>query len=296
MRELRDERSAGRRDLFEDIPVDWDGDDTPTNPEVQLPGCRIHVEKPVDNHRYETLATPGNPDKILIVPDVHSPYVDYVAWRAMMGFARQWRPTTIKVLGDFADFYSVSFFDKDPKRASNLLEECKVANALLDELDDLGAQRKLFCEGNHEARASRYIRQRAPALEGAVTLDGLFGFQRRGWLFLPYGELARVGNLHIAHDVGKSGANAAAQAAVTVGHSICTGHTHRASLTYFGTALGERYVSATAGWLGDVAAADYANTTVKATWQHAFATATMDEVGDFALQIHPIVRGRVIGM
>jgi hypothetical protein len=212
----------------------------------------------------------------------------------MLGFAKDYRPDTIIHLGDLADFYCVSAHDKDPRRAINVVEECRVTNKLLDQLDSLRATTKIFCTGNHEDRLNRYLMRQAPALMGAISLDGLLGFQRRGWKVIPYGSQHRVGNLHVTHDVGKSGANAVAQTAAAVGHNIAFGHTHRLACTYFGTVLGERYVSASLGWLGNAEDATYVSNVTKAAWQHGFGIATMEKSGDFRLDLIPIVNYRII--
>lgn len=281
MRELRAEGTE-----IPDIPIEWD-DDRPTLPEP-IPACRVHVEKPVASY-----TLPPTPGRILIVPDTHAPFHDRLVWGAMLDWAHRNGPwATVIHLGDLADFYSVSDHDKDPRRAHNLVEECAVTNNLIADLNKLGAAHRVFCKGNHEYRLDRYLMRQAPALLGAVSLDGLLHLD--GWLQVPYGQMARVGNLHATHDVGKSGQNATQQTAAAVGHNVVFGHTHRAQLLYFGTALGERYVSATCGWLGDTAAADYVSTTVKAQWQHAFGVAEMDARGDFGLQLKPIVAGRVL--
>jgi hypothetical protein len=278
-----------------EVPILNDRWDRPT-PAEPIPACRVHVEKPVANYTLPALDCGKELERILLIGDVHAPFHDKYAWDAMMKFARQWRPHTIIQEGDFGDFYSVSDHDKDPRRANNLLEECKATNALFDELDDLKPERKIFDEGNHCWRLERHLMSKSSALLGAVTIDGLFHLQERGWMHVPYMSYGRIGNLHHTHDVGKSGANAVRQTAAAVGHSIAFGHCHRLEQIYFGTVLGERYTAACVGWLGDVAAANYVSEVVKAQWQHGFATALMDKGGDFELQLRPIVNYRVISL
>lgn len=268
-------------------------EDRPTSPEP-LPACRVHVENPAANYTFEPLDLGSELERILIIPDTHSPFHDPLAWKTLLDFGRKWRPHTLIHLGDLADFYSVSDHDKDPRRANNLLDECNVTNALLDELDDLGAVRRIFCEGNHEYRLERYLMRHAPALLGIASVDHLLRLQERGWSRIPYAMHGRVGKLYVTHEAGKSGQNAVQQMAQAVGGSIAFGHTHRLQIQYFGSILGDRHVSATCGWLGDKASATYKSEIEKAPWQLGFATAIMERSGCFELQARPIVDYRVL--
>lgn len=233
-------------------------------------------------------------DRLLIIPDTHAPFHDARAWDVMMRFARAWKPTRIRHLGDLNDFYSVSSHDKDPRRALTLEDETKVTRDLLDDLGNLKVTDKVLHKGNHEDRLDRYLMRQAPALLGVVSLDKLLDLRERGWKSLPYGDHFRTGNLFSVHDVGRSGQQATHQTAVAVGHNIVFGHTHRMQMEYFGTALGERYVAATCGWLGNVEEATYVSRIVRASWQLGFATAVMDKKGDFQLTLRPIVDYKVI--
>lgn len=278
---------------FQEMDDRGDFGDRPTIPEP-LPACRIHVEKPADNYTFDPLDLGSELERILILPDTHAPFHDPYAWDTAMRFAKKWRPHTLIHLGDLADFYSVSDHDKDPRRANNLLEECSTTNELLDELDDLGAQRKIFCTGNHEYRLERYLMRHAPALLGIASVDTLLDLSKRGWSVIPYAMHGRVGKLYVTHEAGKAGQNAVQQMAVAVGASIAFGHTHRLQVQYFGSILGDRHVSATCGWLGDKAAARYVSEIAKAPWQLGFATAIMERSGCFELQARPIVDYRVL--
>ena len=299
LKELRAERDElGRVD---EIPIDLsdfeDRKNTAGTGDYVFSGVPrdVAVKFPTSSNVYPALDCGAELDRILLLPDTHSPFHDRWAWDAAMSFARKWRPTTLVHVGDFADFYSVSDHSKDPSRAHNLLEECKTTKALRSELDDLGASRKFFCAGNHEYRLDRYVRDHAPALIGAVSIDQLLGLTEHGWVYSPYGKHIRIGDLHCTHDVGKCGKGAISQTAIAVGHNVVIGHSHRLGCEYFGTVLGERYVSASLGCLLDIAAADYKSEIEKAPWTHGFGTALMTKEGNFELQLHPIVNGRVIG-
>ncbi len=85
--------------------------------------------------------------RVLFIPDCHIPFHDEKAWNLMLKAAREFKPDTLVVLGDFADFYSVSAHDKNPTRVSNLEYEVGIVREKRAQLDKLGATRKIFVEG-----------------------------------------------------------------------------------------------------------------------------------------------------
>jgi len=218
-------------------------------------------------------------EKMLFVGDVHRPYHDQRAWDLTLKAARGFKPDII-VAQEMEDFYGVSSHSKDPKRMLQFDEELKDVNEAFDELDDLGATgRKIYVAGNHFDRLERYLRDKAPELHPLIELPGLYHLDRvgpkgqksRGWEYVPYKRHAKIGRLHITHDVGSAGRNAIWKAMEVFGHSVVTGHTHRISYVVEGNALGEARVSASFGWLGDVEQIDYMNLAkAKKDWSLGF--------------------------
>lgn len=196
-------------------------------------------------------------EKLWFIPDVHRPYHDQRAWRLMLKAAQAFKPDTIVVIGDFGDFYAVSDHIRDPLRKALFDWELADANKGLDELDALGATRKIFCKGNHEWRLARYLRTRAPALDGQITVEEKYHLATRNWELVEYMDHTTIGKLHVTHDVGVSGKNSVYRAASVFEHSVVTGHTHRLAYVVEGNALGVNKVSASFGWLGDVHQMDY---------------------------------------
>jgi hypothetical protein len=196
-------------------------------------------------------------DPILILPDVHRPYHDERAWQLVMKVGRAFKPHHLAVIGDFADFYTVSSHSKDPNRTTQLSEELTDVLFGLDELDDLGAVHKVYVGGNHEDRLTRYLRDKAPELFGVVSIDSILGLPERGWEYVPYKHHTKIGKLHLTHDVGTAGRYSTFKALDTYQHSIVTGHTHRLQYIVEGNAIGEFKLSAMFGWLGDSSKVDY---------------------------------------
>lgn len=196
-------------------------------------------------------------EPILVVPDSHHPYVDRRAWRLMLRAAKALKPQIIVSIGDLADFYTVSSHSKDPIRAARLVDEVAAVQKALDELDALGAKRKIFVAGNHESRLTRYLQDKAPELFGVVSIPSLLGLKERRWEYVPYKHDIKIGKIHWTHDVGAAGRNATFKALDTYQHSIVTGHAHRLQYIVEGNATGEFKLSAQFGWLGDISKIDY---------------------------------------
>lgn len=263
-----------------DIPVDWDEPHPADDEPATLPGSQ---PVPVG------WAFEAPLERILFIPDCHFPYVDRLAWALMLQCARRFRPHRIVVLGDFLDFYMVSDHDKDPRRVSQLADEVAEGNAALDELDALGADKRHFIAGNHEARLSRYLTTRAPALLDTVKLEELLHLGERGWTYTPFLESLRIGDLAATHACENAGMNAHRQAAGLFMGSVVIGHTHRIAVDQFG-AHGRSHTASMFGWLGSAPEATYLSTARKARyWSLGFGLGWMAADGTVHTQAVPIV-------
>lgn len=234
-------------------------------------------------------------ERILFIPDTHVPFEDARAWDVMMDVARAVRPETIVILGDFADMWAVSAHDKSPTRRENLESEMKAVASRLDELDSLGAKRKLYVEGNHEERLTRYMTQRAPDVFEYVQYRKIQRLDERGWQWVPYREHAKIGKVFVTHDLGEAGMYAAARARGTMGGNVVIGHVHRMQVNYASVAEGTGHVSAAFGWLGDSTKATYMPAAKRAAWQLGFGLGYMEPAtGNVHLQAVPIVDYRCV--
>jgi UDP-2,3-diacylglucosamine pyrophosphatase LpxH len=233
-------------------------------------------------------------EPILIVSDAHIPYHSKVWWDLLLQVGRALQPQHIVIIGDFADFYSVSDHDKDPERANQMDAELAAVDACLDQLDALGAKDKLYIEGNHEDRLRRHL-MKNPALARVVTTEKLLRLRERGWEFVPYKRHAQRGAVHFTHDVGAAGRNAVFRALDVYGHSVISGHTHRFAYIVEGTATGECKLSATFGWGGDVEQVDYmCLAKARKDWALGFAAGYLDPRSGYCyLTPLPVVHGTV---
>lgn len=196
----------------------------------------------------------------------------------------------IVVLGDYADFYSVSSHSKCSSVKQLLIDEVESVNEELDKLDKLfPSQLKVMLCGNHEFRLARYIQNQAPALFGVTDIRNLFKFdQRPNWRYVAYGPNQKhhvLGSKLIArHEPLGPNAETTARKAMA---SIVHGHTHRIEMACSTSLTGEQHISFCPGWLGDKR-----NETVfgyvkhHANWQLGFGIV---HVSDETKQFYPTI-------
>lgn len=289
--------------------VDWEGSSVPQYPEQSLPVTgrrkpstnirdRFEIERPepVPVQESCTAAAPSQGlEPVLVVADAHRPYYDRHWWDLLLQVGHAIRPKHIVIIGDFADFYSVSAHDKNPERAHHFDEELEDVERGLDELDALGATDKLYIEGNHEDRLRRYL-MKSPELSGRrISTPALLRLAERGWEFVPYKDHAVRGSMHYTHDVGTAGRTAVFRALETYQKSVVTGHTHRLAYVVEGSATGECKLSAMFGWGGDVEQVDYMTKAVaRKNWALGFGVGWYDPASGFTYLVPvPVVHRTV---
>lgn len=231
--------------------------------------------------------------RIFVIPDVHVPYQDDTAWGATLQAVREYRPHHVVLLGDFADFYSVSAHSRDPARATLLKDEVAEVNRQLDRLQKAAGKAKVvFIRGNHEFRLERYIRDKAPELFGLVDVAELFRLGKRGWEDVAYLDSYKLGHIRFTHELQMLGQGVARKSAQAVGACIISGHTHRAEQSYDSSlAEGPRF-GLTSGWLGSVELADYRHRNLaQREWMHGFSLVTMHDDGCGWARFVPVLAG-----
>ena len=198
------------------------------------------------------------------------------------------------ILGDFADFISVSSHSKRPDQR-NLKTEVDGVNKLLDEFDSVLRGRRIYISGNHEDRLQRYLQDKAPELFDTVHVAQLLSLKRRGWEFVPYKQHIKIGKLFLTHDAGRAGKTAHYDALNAFQGNIVIGHTHRFGYAVEGSARGKPHVGAMLGWLGDISKVDYMHSIrAKRDWAHGFGIAYIEPDGCVHITPIPIVNGKVV--
>lgn len=287
------------------LDYDDDEDTRPARDTEPAPPCRAHVDVEPEPDEWGTIRPahvvgPMHADRLtrwLIIPDVHAPFHSRGAWRLAMNIGRWLQPDGVVILGDLADCYAVSAHSRDPSRVNRFAEEIATANALLDEVDALGARQVVFCLGNHEDRTRRYVFTRAPELAAMGGIEEWLRLRERGYLVTPYRHFARIGSLHVTHEHGFAGKFAAFRARESFEGAIAIGHTHRLATMHSGSVTGGLHPGATLGWLGDATtlAVDYTHR-IEAlrSWTHAVGVAWVHPDGGTHLEAVPFVNRRAV--
>lgn len=226
---------------------------------------------------------------VLVIPDLHVPYHDVQAWNLLLQICRSIRPSEIVIIGDFLDLYSVSSFSKNPRRKLLLEDEIEEANIELDKL--AGIAPVVYIEGNHEARLSKYLHDRAPALDGLITVPGALRLKERGIRWVPYKTSYKLGKVSYTHDVGFSGPSSARASLAAYGGNLVFGHSHLGSVEYSGSVRGDSHFVLNVGHMCDIEAVDYYHRDLaRRRWRCGFGLVTY--AGDLAFaQFVPIVHG-----
>lgn len=235
-------------------------------------------------------------EKVLFVSDIHAPFQDNQAIRALIAFGKEFKPDRIVFMGDVVDFYSVSSFDKDPIRALQLQEEIDVAVGILKvfrkEFPDVKMD---FIRGNHERRLQKYIWKKAPALtnmrdltvQAQLQLDVMdITYHKTGRMILrgivvKHGDIVRKHSSYTAkgelEDTGISGVSA---------------HTHRMGL-HCHTNRGGRHFWYEVGCLCKMNA-EYMEGKMP-NWQQGFAAGYFKKGSKKCnIQLIPILNGKAL--
>ena len=208
----------------------------------------------------------------IVIPDVHIPYHDVKAFELVCTVIEDRQPHYVVVMGDFADFYSVSSHSKDPRRIQQLDEEIEFVRENLRFLESCAPNaHKIFIHGNHENRLERYLEQKAPELYTIFKKSDIMGLREHGWKEVPYKDSIKIGTIHFTHDVGKAGIHSTWQSLKACQHNIIIGHNHRMNYHVSSNTTGTQHVGASFGWLGDVDQIDYMHKMVaKSNWVLGF--------------------------
>lgn len=248
-------------------------------------------------HDPQPLPLPEQPlESGILIPDCHIPNHNVRAWGVTLRAAMKIKPKYVVVLGDFADAETLSAHPATAPGETDFGREVDEVKHCLDQLDALGASRKIYIEGNHEFRLDRYLMERAPALFRCIRWQNALELHRRGWDWVPYRKSTKIGKLHLTHDTGSAGLNAHRASAKAFGGSSVIGHTHRMSYEVTGRFDGTPYLAAMLGWLGDAEkAAGYIHEAKASDWVHGFGVFYLEpSSGVVHVQPVPIVNGRCV--
>lgn len=107
----------------------------------------------------------------LILSDLHIPFHDPPAIRAVIEQAKGLNPSCILLNGDVCDFFSVSRFDKNPTESS-LKQELQLTRQFLGWLRQTFPKARIIYKlGNHDEWFDKYLLRKAPELFGVTGIS-----------------------------------------------------------------------------------------------------------------------------
>jgi len=178
----------------------------------------------------------GVTGKIGILSDIHVPYHSDLALAAAVKHLQQANIDCLLLNGDFADFYSISRWEKNPAQR-NLSNELKQVRQLLEWLRETFPQIPIVAKlGNHEERWESWLFAHAPEIsdQPEMSLETWLRFDKLGIEIVRDKRLILAGELPIGHghELPKgmmNPVNMARGAFLRTIHSILVGHGHRTS-------------------------------------------------------------------
>lgn len=185
----------------------------------------------------------SNNERFVVISDIHYPYEDKKAIKAMLEFIKLHKVQTVLLNGDILDMYDVSSFDKSPDRINSLQSELNKAKALFKELRKiLPEARIVFIKGNHCKRLERYLMKHPELFSlDALKLPNLLGLDKYNIEYID--KHYSFGPLKITHgSVVRKFSCYTAKAELE--RNDCSGissHTHRLGAYYYKTP--SRYLS-----------------------------------------------------
>lgn len=179
----------------------------------------------------------GNATRVGVISDTHLPYHSEIAFDASIRYLRKLRPKVLLINGDFADFYQISRWQKNPKMRRFSEERRLVIDGLAWLRESFGRDcRIVYKMGNHEERFNHFIWNRAPEIYDLpqAQIDTLLEFDKYGVELVDDQRMILAGKLAIAHghELGKgitSPVNPARGAFLRTHHTILVGHSHQTS-------------------------------------------------------------------
>jgi predicted phosphodiesterase len=234
--------------------------------------------------------------KIAVLSDIHIPYHSVPALSAGLDFIQSEKPDAILLNGDTIDMYSLSRFQKDPRKRS-VAHELQATRDFLDILSQFGAK-IYFKIGNHEERYEHYLMRVAPELLGVreFELKHLLGLDARGIDLIGDKRIIKANDLNIVHghEFGQSifsPVNVARGLFLRGKVSAMQGHNHAVSEHTESNMNGE----ITTTWsLGCLCELNPAYLPIN-KWSHGFAIVDLAENDkDFHVRNYRIHKGKIL--
>jgi predicted phosphodiesterase len=234
--------------------------------------------------------------RTLILADLHIPYHVKSCVELAIQYGKDRNPTHIIINGDGSDFFSVSFWEKDPRKR-NLKNEIDMVRQFLDFLRVTFPEAEIiFKVGNHEERWERYLAVKAPELLGVedFELQKIFRLRKNRIKLIEDMRPIKLGQLYIVHGHefkwGITNPVNPARGFYLRAQEHCLGsHLHRTSSHSETSLSGEVTSTWSTGCLCDLHP-DYSPIN---KWNHGFAYVETDTKGLFNVDNRKIIDGAI---
>jgi predicted phosphodiesterase len=266
-----------------------------THEESELAKARPFGLPQSEPENYEPATLPANVSRWLVLADTHIPYHDLRALALALQYGRDHQCDGVLLLGDIADCYQLSRWEKDP-RSRRFEDEIAALAQFLDALvKALNPTSIVWKAGNHEYRLERYLMNRAPELFGmqAFTYKAFLNLDQRNVQWVGHGIPIFHKQLTILHgDEYRGGVSSPVNPArgIFLKARDCTlvAHGHRTSEH---TKQNVRKVTTTCWSQGCLCGLNPAYMPLN-QWNHGFAI--LDTADSWKVHNHRIVNGEVM--
>ena len=252
-----------------------------------------------DEEEYEYLPYHLSKDcrKVLWLSDVHMPYHNIQALTVAIQKGITDQVDTIFLGGDILDCYTLSRWEKDPKRRK-FHEELEMCRQFLTRLRELFPNARIYYKlGNHEERYQIFLRQKAPELQliDDFRLDVLLRFGENRIEGIDDKRTVHLGKLRMlhGHEFGKSvfsPVNPARGYYMRSKKSMIAGHNHQTSEHTEPNLDGDIETTWSTGCLCEL----HPEYMPLNKWNHGFARIDIDEHGDYSVNNYRIYNGRIL--
>jgi predicted phosphodiesterase len=223
--------------------------------------------------------------RVLILSDTHIPYHDEQSLESAVAWGKKQSPDAILLNGDIGDFYTISRWQKNPKKRDFKAELTAVRQFSEWLRYEFPKARIVWKKGNHDERWDHWLWNHAPEISDCEEMLLENWMQCDKWKIEMVGDQRPVmcGRLPVfhGHELGRSGiaspVNPARGAFLRTHHTVLVGHSHQTS-GHADTNLWheETFVWST-GCLCDLTP-EYARVN---RWNHGFARVDISEDGSF---------------
>lgn len=234
--------------------------------------------------------------KWLVISDIHVPYHDEHALGAALDHGVKVGCKHVLINGDFYDFYKISQWERDPE-SRNPQQELDTGRPILEQIAKAFKGRHVYKIGNHEDRYERHLASVSPELAmcRAFRLVKFLELEEIGFEMVASKQEFSVGKLPVyhGHELPKGLTNP-----VNISRGVylrlqdpgMVGHWHKTS-SHTETSARKRRMTVTysTGCLCDLKP-NYAPVN---SWNHGFATLTVEADGNYEVENRTILDGKV---